>query len=738
MTIVDLSTVVSNHDFIGATGLIGQFNNKFVDVDLSQSKISVIPVNAFHRTDVRSIKFPDVPNLEISRQAFKGSKLVDCTLPPGTLVHDRAFAEITTLGTIIIKRAVEFKNDVFALSRIQVVRFEGEQSLPFESNIFSGERCEIGLVEDDNCLYSIAGKLFANADITTVSLPCLTGLRTETFEFATVVELITPKLIVIPDSFCLAGWMGLQRVHLPCLTDKCLDVFSANGPIEYTVCESGKIPIKTLSKATKLFFGVGVGQISQRNEEDDDLVSEVLELYTLTEIVGLNVERINQPVFSNCSTLGVVDFPKLYHLCDECFANCANVDPLPLLETAQSFGNNCLVATLALDANVVNMTCSFLGYEILGGGRIGRLVLTIINDDPLMISLDRDAFDRVVILNYVPVSDCITSLETLPRIATAHTYDLSGLVALECVHLDGTILQDIVFPDQNLIIYDLGAPTITEYIHPNHVIEWEALSDCPRLQEVDAIFQNESGFPGGAYPLPDTVHKVTIRGTRIPAYTFENCKNLRDVVLDETVKTIGHNAFNGCQSIMSIDFSNIHELGGHAIGDTGITELFFKHLKRLSADAFAGSKLKRLAFSTLPEEVTIDIFDRFRSTHGPFEFMNARAIETVYLEDRVQFEKITVKGYNRTPFDFKYTTFDEYAPPLSRYLDPELRNKVENTYKDIRHILKGRGSQLSQEMIEYIFKFLGLSELLTIADKKQIVWAPRIKVAIESEYNHTP
>jgi len=88
---VDLSTVENNQDFVGATELVGVFNNRFLDIDLSGSKLSEVG-DGFRASKIKSIDLGDT-NV-VTKYAFFGcSDLKSVNLPAGVTLLDACFSQ---------------------------------------------------------------------------------------------------------------------------------------------------------------------------------------------------------------------------------------------------------------------------------------------------------------------------------------------------------------------------------------------------------------------------------------------------------------------------------------------------------------------------------------------------------------------------------------------------------------------------------------------------------------------
>lgn len=101
--------------------------------------------------------------------------------------------------------------------------------------------------------------------------------------------------------------------------------------------------------------------------------------------------------------------------------------------------------------------------------------------------------------------------------------------------------------------------------------------------------------------------------TSIPAGAFQNCKNLKEVVLPASLKTIGKNAFMDCTNLESVTFAEgtqITTLGEGCFSGSGIKEINVpQSVKTIEREAFYGcSALKTVHLSAATTSVSPEAF----------------------------------------------------------------------------------------------------------------------------------
>lgn len=92
--------------------------------------------------------------------------------------------------------------------------------------------------------------------------------------------------------------------------------------------------------------------------------------------------------------------------------------------------------------------------------------------------------------------------------------------------------------------------------------------------------------------------------------TFENCKNLKEILLPDTLSSIGENAFKGCSVLKAINIpGNVKEIGDSAFEEcVSLDEITIPHSIVLGKGVFCScTALKTVIFEADPELSKIQI-----------------------------------------------------------------------------------------------------------------------------------
>lgn len=100
----------------------------------------------------------------------------------------------------------------------------------------------------------------------------------------------------------------------------------------------------------------------------------------------------------------------------------------------------------------------------------------------------------------------------------------------------------------------------------------------------DGLFANMNGLIYCEMPTIDSFQTV-------PINTFKNCENLEGVAFPDTITKVDESAFNGCSSLENLEISStIEDIGSYAFANSGVKDLVLPEtLKTIGIGAFSGS-----------------------------------------------------------------------------------------------------------------------------------------------------
>ena len=123
----------------------------------------------------------------------------------------------------------------------------------------------------------------------------------------------------------------------------------------------------------------------------------------------------------------------------------------------------------------------------------------------------------------------------------------------------------------------------------------------------EAVTQN-----GTTYYVPTALVKVVVtKAVKIGDFAFYGMKNLTEIVLPDTVETIGTSAFVSCSKLERMTLNNVTVIGSSAFqGCTSLKAVTFGNkLKTIGAAAFVSTKLQTVDLPSTVTEIGVNAFN---------------------------------------------------------------------------------------------------------------------------------
>ena len=174
--------------------------------------------------------------------------------------------------------------------------------------------------------------------------------------------------------------------------------------------------------------------------------------------------------------------------------------------------------------------------------------------------------------------DVVDELKNYTFTSTTTTCTITGVI-------DNT-LTELTFPGCVTSIASAALSNCTSLKHlviPDNItsIEMGAFSGCSSLESIILPFIGNSAtstsvtlgyvfgdtnYEGGVatdqsysaywyktYYIPQTLKSVTITGGNIPDYAFDNCSLITEIIIGDSVTSIGYQAFEACKALVSLE-----------------------------------------------------------------------------------------------------------------------------------------------------------------------------------------
>ncbi|MCJ7802131.1 MAG: leucine-rich repeat protein, partial [Candidatus Marinimicrobia bacterium] len=360
-------------------------------------------------------------------------------------------------------------------------------------------------------------------NLSSISIPAsVTSIGDYAFYLCTnLVTISIPALLRSIGAYAFQSCSSLASITIPASVTS----IGNSAFLQCTRLTSITIPNSVTSIGNNAFYGctslTSITIPASVTSIGDGLFYSCTALTTATFATGSLVTKINDRMFSDCTNLSSISIPaSVTSIGDYAFYLCINLVTISIPALLRSIGVN------AFDV------CSKL--ETIS---IPALVTSIGN----RAFQDCNRLAKVAFLGNVPTLGDINVFSGIPASATA--YYLSNTNSVDLAKYFSTR----VYPFLSYTVTGISSTTLTGFY------------------DVDAkyLFTGKIVIPA-SYTEGATTYPVT----DIAANAFENCHGLTSVEISDSVTTIGANAFNGSDNLVTVIF-----LGGvlPALGTTAFS-----------------------------------------------------------------------------------------------------------------------------------------------------------------------
>lgn len=620
----------------------------------------------------------------IGKWAFYGSRLLtEVKIPDSvTSIGIRAFDDCRGLTEVIIPNSVT-SIDYFAFNNCRGLvkaAYPSTVRNPFENNVIAVQYpAEKVIIIEDGMIYgpeksaiyyaplalegeytlpesvkTIGEKAFAKCNLSSVkALPTVPATMVKAaFDDATYES----ALLTIPDGtladYYGTNWSNFKNIHVDGASEnvgRCSDdVFN------YIYIPGSNEAILVRGDYSALTNASVPNRIAIENGQDATF-------YQVTEI-GVNA-------FSDCTKLTSVKLPKnLTKICNGAFKGCTGISQMELPDGVVVIGNSAFQDTkltsidfpqgLTSIGNDAFMNCRALKTVDLGNNiaHVGNGAFRECT------SLERAVMgDKIDAISDSTFSDCskLSDVTIGKKVNTIGNSAFLRCGALKNIELPSSLntigeyafsytgLESIVIPDKVKTIGDAafqkcGSLKSVEICNGVADIQSNAFYSCYNLgsivipASVDSI--GESAFKDcraltsfsladGTSPLviaKDAVYGSPIEkmyiGRDVPTNAFQN-NGMKELVIGNTVTTIGDKTFKGCSKLTSLTLgSSLQSIGASAFASCPLTDVVIPPtVETIGASAFDSNNIKSLAIGYGIKEI------------GENAFNANNAIENIYI-----------------------------------------------------------------------------------------------------------
>lgn len=507
---------------------------------------------------------------------------------------------------------------------------------------------------------------FANCGIETVIFE--EGSLCQKIGDAVFANCVNLKNINIPESVKTLG----NCVFVNCMSLESLDLsqFSAVGRTLISGCSSLK----------SIVLPDYMTELSDSYFEDCASLEDCILPAKLTKIGNnafrgcVSLKKIDFPesltsimscAFLNCKSLSSIKIPfRVTNIENGAFSECTNLKAFSLSDNENIYiGGGCLSDCQSLESVRLNAKKIELDSGFLSGTNIAKIeipsIVEVISDDPALSSAFCIPWAGSKIQEFVFESP--SHLKTVGRHAFAGSLITSMVLPETVTELYGGLFRDCiamfdweipshikklvngsVFAGSSIIEPKISKDAHLEYIGDDAFYGISGLTD---IDISEATYMGEYVFCGCAdlqkVKLPSNLEKL-------PKQTFTNCPLLEIVELPESVIEIGFRAFWGCNSLSSINTSNVKTIGMEAFEDCGLLT---------SVDCSSAETIDDRAFANCSSLESVKLLQNGDLYIGGCAFYGCRNLQTITIPAGVT----SLAGGDSYLYPADYSTRDNHG-----------------------------------------------------------------------------
>lgn len=300
------------------------------------------------------------------------------------------------------------------------------------------------------------------------------------------------------------------------------------------------------------------------------LFSDCINLKTVT--IPSSVKSIGEKAFENCASLANVTIPNgVTTIAQEAFAGCASFTTISISDNVTSIGEGAFGGCSAVESITVSGGNEYYhsSGDCLIENKNGTLLVgcnnSVIPADGSVKIIARDAFKDCGDITNVVIPN---SVKTIGSNAFKNCCNIENIEIGKNVE----IISDGAFNGcsrlKSLTIPFVGRSIITSEDNYQYPFGYIFGTSC-----YDGGIATQQSFYGDfamptvqtTYYIPSSLKTVVVIGGEILRGAFDNCNNITDITIPETITAIGTSAFFGCSSLTNITIpSTVTEIGSYA------------------------------------------------------------------------------------------------------------------------------------------------------------------------------
>ncbi|SEH50582.1 Leucine rich repeat-containing protein [Ruminococcus flavefaciens] len=531
----------------------------------------------------------------IADEAFSGnSKIISIDLGAVKKLGNSIFKDCSELKEITIPKTVVYggsdKGGALKGSSIEKVIFEsGIQSIP--DYICNGaellDTVEFPTIKATKNGFTIGKYSFADTSLSSIELPeNVTELGEYAFQGCSILKnIILPESLKTISGFCFSGCESLTELKLgPNVTaigekmiEKCTKIKELTIPSSVDTFYTGAVGYGCLcgSSVKKVIFEDGTRNIPGYICRD----SSELENIVLPE----SVESIGESTFRNCPRIKTISLPEnVESIGNSCFSDCTALESFTFNKNVKNLGhdlfNGCKkLKELTIPASVENVDSNHNVNGCLEGCGVETVTFEAgIKNIPHFICAGATQLKNVIIpeapsktLEGYSIGasafkgTAIESIELPASLTYIGENAFEGCSLLKSISLpEGIKTLDKQCFKNCVLLTELEIPSSVT------TLGQEMISGCNNIKYLD-IPAGVNYISGGAWIAGgNRVDAGVIAGSgveylsfekgmkKVPDYIAKDAKELKTVILPDTVTEIGNHAFENCTALKKVESSN--------------------------------------------------------------------------------------------------------------------------------------------------------------------------------------